>query len=200
MTPKTLTLDGLDGVPWKWLRHAYGKAKDTPGQLQALLDSDPETRERALWALEDALCHQGYQVNEASIAAIPFLFQLLAWSEMQQRRELLDLLVCIAHGHGWFQGHSELPVTGLVFDRPTIDSRLDEERKLQHQIAAAITARQVEIAALLDDPDGDIATGAMCLVGCLSRPEPVLQAALDRSLPEAGRRSRDLRVGRGSDR
>jgi len=185
VTQRPPALNGLDTVPWRRLRHAQGKAKGTPGQLRALFDPDQKTREQALVALEDTLCHQDYQVSEASLAALPFLFDLVAWREMPQRNELLDLLVCIANGNGWFQGHSGLPVAGLTFGRATIDRRLDAERSLSAQIAAAINARQAEIAALLDDRDGDIAAGSMCLVECLPLREPVVQAALDRCLERA---------------
>jgi hypothetical protein len=185
VTRRPPTLNSLDAVLWRRLRHAQGKAKGTPKQLRALLDPDQKTRERALVALQDTLCHQDYQVSETSLAALPFLFELVAWRKMPQRDDLLDLLVCIAHGNGWFQGHSGLPVAGLTLGRATIDRRLDAERSLLAQIAAAINARQAEIAALLDDRDGDIAAGSMRLVECLPVREPVVQAALDRCLERA---------------
>jgi len=47
-------------VDWWQLRHAYGRATDTPGHLQALEFGDVEAREAAVDHLYIAVLHQGF--------------------------------------------------------------------------------------------------------------------------------------------
>ncbi len=182
MTQQPPRLADLDTVPWRRLRHVRGPADDTPLRLRALLAPDQQTREPALRTLEDTLCHQDDQISEASLAAVPFLFELIAWPEMPQRGELLDLLICITYGNGWFQAAAELSAIHQAFDRSSIHRHLNQEGTLPARINAVIAERQDRIAALLDDADVDIAFGAFQLVEALPRREPILRAALDRCL------------------
>ena len=46
-------------VDWDSLDHAYGRAGDAPGQLQALVGDDPRARGRAVGYLDAAMLHQG---------------------------------------------------------------------------------------------------------------------------------------------
>jgi len=46
-------------VDWDSLDHAYGRAGDAPGQLQALVGDDPQARSRAVGYLDAAMLHQG---------------------------------------------------------------------------------------------------------------------------------------------
>lgn len=46
-------------VDWDSLDHAYGRAGDAPGQLQALVGDDPRARSRAVGYLDAAMLHQG---------------------------------------------------------------------------------------------------------------------------------------------
>jgi hypothetical protein len=49
---------GVDDVPWRDLRHAYGTAHDVPALLRALGSASGEADE-ALGALFGSICHQG---------------------------------------------------------------------------------------------------------------------------------------------
>ncbi|MGI5520311.1 hypothetical protein ACQEUX_05085 [Micromonospora sp. CA-259024] len=90
-------LDGLDDIDWARLGHAYGAADDVPGQLRALLSSDPATRDEALGDLYTNVFHQGGRF-EASAYAVPFLLELLADPATPDPAAVLGLLVALAVG------------------------------------------------------------------------------------------------------
>jgi tetratricopeptide (TPR) repeat protein len=92
-------LMGLDEVPWRTLRHAYGPATDVPGQLRALLSPDAHVRERALHHLYGNIWHQG-SVYEASAHAVPFLIKLLAYAGTPDKRAILQLLADLSEDDG----------------------------------------------------------------------------------------------------
>jgi tetratricopeptide (TPR) repeat protein len=88
-------LAGLDDVPWRTLRHAYGPATDVPGQISALLAPDAPTRERALHQLYGNIWHQG-TVYEASSYSVPFLIKLVGHPGTPDRAAILHLLAALA--------------------------------------------------------------------------------------------------------
>lgn len=183
MTTAQPTLGGLDAIPWKTLRHARGEASDIPIRLRALLDPTSRTLEQDLPALEDALCRHGAQISEASLAAVPFLLDLIACTDLLRRERLLDLLVCISRGEPRPHDRAEPATNG-----PAADGRpVDGEQTLPARINTAIAARQTEIAALLEDPDPDIASAAFALVECLPSREPILRTALHQCLTHTHR-------------
>jgi hypothetical protein len=89
-------------VAWKQLTHAYGSAEDTPEHLLALLSSDAQKREKALYDLWASLCHQG-SVYEASCAAVPFLIEILSQVPDEQQPSILYLLAGLAHRDSYAQ-------------------------------------------------------------------------------------------------
>lgn len=84
-------LHGLDDVAWQKLEHAYGKAKDTPGHLRALATGDAKARKKAMFRLHASLCHQGTSYS-ATVAAVPFVYRLLARRAQRGRDRLLAFL------------------------------------------------------------------------------------------------------------
>jgi hypothetical protein len=64
-------------VDWWQLRHAYGRATDTPGHLHALEFGDAEAREAALDHLDVAVLHQGFPYT-ATAPAVRAVTALLA--------------------------------------------------------------------------------------------------------------------------
>ena len=48
-------LEGLDGVDWSRLRHAYGSAEDLPGLILAMRAPDPDDRAEAMEELREEL-------------------------------------------------------------------------------------------------------------------------------------------------
>lgn len=64
-------------VDWDSLDHAYGRAGDAPGQLQALVGDDPRARSRAVGYLDAAMLHQG-SVGSATAPFIRIVAGLVA--------------------------------------------------------------------------------------------------------------------------
>jgi hypothetical protein len=92
----------VDEVSWDLLRHAYGKAEDTPGLLKALESADVDVADQALAALYASICHQG-SVYTASVAAIPILFEI-ASRLTDRRRQCRVLLLAINMADAYTEG------------------------------------------------------------------------------------------------
>ncbi|MBM2615988.1 HEAT repeat domain-containing protein [Actinoplanes sp. LDG1-06] len=90
--------EAMNDVPWSSLHHAYGTAEDVPDQLRSLSSDDPEVRRKARHDSYGNIFHQGTRY-EASVAAVPFLLELLGDPSTPERAELLELLVALAIGY-----------------------------------------------------------------------------------------------------
>ncbi|GID96595.1 hypothetical protein Adi01nite_60070 [Amorphoplanes digitatis] len=93
-----LVLEGLSGVAWAELEHAYGSAADVPDLIRALRADDPAARQKARRGLYGNIFHQGTRY-EASAYAVPFLIELLADPATSERDEILGLLTSLAIGY-----------------------------------------------------------------------------------------------------
>lgn len=92
-------LEGLDTINWSSLTHAHGAATNVPGLLRSLLSDNAEVRMGAVSDLHEHIWHQG-TVYSASAAAVPFLYELLAHSDVQDKDGVVSLLGSIATGEG----------------------------------------------------------------------------------------------------
>ncbi|MEU5876865.1 HEAT repeat domain-containing protein [Spirillospora sp. NPDC047279] len=86
--------DQLDEVDWASMNHAYGPATDVPALLRGLASADPAQREIALDGMYGAVHHQG-DVYNSTLAAIPFLLELVADPGVPERGAILSLLASI---------------------------------------------------------------------------------------------------------
>lgn len=100
-------LEGLNGVEWHTLTHAYGPATDMPDVIQALAADDVSLRQRALEYLNDALWQSG-GVTRAAAYTVPFLIELLGAPEAREKRGIILLLARLAGG----RAASESPAGG----------------------------------------------------------------------------------------
>jgi hypothetical protein len=89
-------LAGLDEVDWASLKGPDSAA--VPGQIRALMSTDPKLRSEAQWGLFSTLVHQGtrYQVTPY---AIPFLVEILQDPETPDRGDIVLLLTHLALGY-----------------------------------------------------------------------------------------------------
>ena len=99
-------LDGLDGIDWSGLHHAYGLATDVPGHLRALAGEDQEARDEALSWLFGTIWHQG-TVYEATASAVPFLARIARQDRLppDDRAMVVALLGAIAAGWSYLEVH-----------------------------------------------------------------------------------------------
>jgi hypothetical protein len=142
--------NGIDGIDWSQLRHAYGSAKNIPGLLRASARGD----EAAVDELDGALYHQGGSVGSAATAALPFLAALATDAQVQPRAAIVDIIAALAEtantadarfiDEGWEAAfHQEMPqlLAVLTDEDPVV-------RRAGAALARALPTEQA-IAAIL---------------------------------------------------
>ncbi|MGW2557952.1 HEAT repeat domain-containing protein [Streptomyces sp. NPDC001514] len=159
---------GIDEVDWASLGHAYGPADDVPGLLRGLASPDPVEREAALDAMYAAVHHQG-DVYDSTLACIPFLLELVASPDVQDRGAVVELLTSI--------GGIELDGD----DEPDPDEEEFEEAANYAMAAAAVAAGADVFVGLLSDDDPGVRLAAPCALAMLhGEPARVLALLRDR--------------------
>ncbi len=84
----------VDGMDWESLTDAYGGADYVPQMLRGLASGDAGDQDMAWEMLYGGLFHQG-SIYPATVAALPFLMQLLALPDFSQVERLLLFLAQI---------------------------------------------------------------------------------------------------------
>ncbi|MFB8102314.1 MULTISPECIES: hypothetical protein [unclassified Streptomyces] len=111
-------LGEMRNVRWHELQHAYGSASQVPGMLSRIAWGDGPTAEDALSDLAQWIGAPA--VFDATVAAVPFLWELAATETVRGRAGVLDLLATIltadhAQDPGWTRSAHEAVAEG----RPT---------------------------------------------------------------------------------
>ncbi|MEU2433835.1 HEAT repeat domain-containing protein [Streptomyces sp. NPDC007861] len=145
---------GIDEVDWASLGHAYGPADDVPGLLRGLASPDPVEREAALDGMYAAVHHQG-DVYDSTLACIPFLLELVASPEVQDRGAVVELLTSI--------GGIELDGD----DEPGPDEEEFEEAANYAMAASAVAAGADVFTGLLSDDDPGVRLAVPCALAVL---------------------------------
>lgn len=154
-------LTGIEEVDWASLGHAYGPADDVPELLRGLASADPAERELALDGMYGSVHHQG-DVYDSTLACIPFLLELVADPEVQDRGAIVELLTSI--GGIDLGGDDELDA---------LDP--DDEEFIgaanYAMASAAVAAGSDVFLGLAGDPDREVRLAAPCALASL-HPEP----------------------------
>jgi hypothetical protein len=150
-------LDGLDTINWATLTHAHGEATDVPVLIRSLLSENDEARMDALAALHEQIWHQG-TVSPAAAAAVPFLYELLAAPDVQDKSGIVSLLGCIANGEGVLQSAirndgEEMWRRILGRQGQSLENALAEEIALMKAIHRAMSAGLRYLLPYLSDPE-----------------------------------------------
>lgn len=91
-------LKDMRHVQWHELRHAQGSASQVPGLLSRIAWGDSESAEDALSDLGRWIA--AMSVFDATVATVPFLWELAAMETVKDRAGVLALLgTILAHGH-----------------------------------------------------------------------------------------------------
>ncbi|HEY9369206.1 hypothetical protein [Streptomyces sp.] len=93
-------LKGMSRIRWHELTHAYGSAKDVPGRLSRVAWGDAQTSAVALSDL--GLWLGELAVFDATVAAVPFLWDLAVTDSVATRPGVIELLQAILE-HGSLQ-------------------------------------------------------------------------------------------------
>ena len=161
-------LEGLDAVPWKKLKHAYGSAGDVPDLLRKLLDPDPKVRRDTLWTLNSNVLHQGTRYP-ATPYVVPFLIEMCASPEVGKRGDLLRFWGSLIAGDFSIQAR---PCWGdgkhIYLGRDILKARKnDKMAKALHDIYGESLQGHQLVCTLLTDQDQNIRSGAAWVLACL---------------------------------
>ncbi|MFE9046481.1 hypothetical protein ACFY9F_37775 [Streptomyces sp. NPDC012421] len=86
-------IKGMSRVRWQELTHAYGSAKEVPGRLSRVAWGDEPTSASALSDL--GLWLGELSVFDATVEAVPFLWDLAVTESVASRRDVVQLLTTI---------------------------------------------------------------------------------------------------------
>ncbi len=137
-------LEELDTIDWASLTHAHGAATNVPGLLRSLLSDDQEVRMQAIAELLETIWHQG-TVFSASAAAVPFLYELLADPDVQDKESVVALLAEIATGEGLLAyqirvNRHETVCRMLARDGTSLEQALADESNWMDTLHRAVSA------------------------------------------------------------
>jgi hypothetical protein len=151
-------LEGLEDVRWDRLRHAYGAAGEVHERIRDLVAPDPGVRKAGLRSLASSIHHQG-SVYSASLAAVPFLVEVLAHPSADVA-EILDLLLDLALGddaNAWAWGQAFPPNASA--------------RGVERRVYNAVRAATPTYLRLLDHAEPEVRARVAYLLGWLDRAE-----------------------------
>jgi len=180
-------LDDLDAVPWPALRHAFGEASEVPRLVRALGAPDRDERQTALKSLFGCLVHQG-SVNEATLRAIPFLFELLAEPSTPERNWLAFLLASVGDGRGYLRAHTSLDEQSwraVLAERGTTwEAELEREDEMVRSVQRELGRGVQLLAPHLNDSQSEVRAAVARALGHqlphAAELVPILEAAESR--------------------
>jgi hypothetical protein len=120
-------LESLDQVEWDKLNDAYGPAGAVPDRIRMLAAPKKSTREQALHDLSYTIYHQG-TIYDSSVAAIPFLLEIVASAEVGDRTPTLQILEALSTGCSYHEAHAPLFFNREKSKTPEWQEKLREEK------------------------------------------------------------------------
>jgi len=147
-------LEQLDSINWSSMQHAFGSAKDVPGNLRALCSIDADTRSNAMGNLFGTVWHQG-TIYSASPYVVPFLVELLNANEISEEESIAVLLASIASGTGYYQVHGALPIKHAKNNRD-IELAIQHESKIVQEARSAASPHIPLLLPYLRDPEPSV--------------------------------------------
>jgi hypothetical protein len=133
-------LEGLDRIDWENISHSHGKAGDFPGWIRDLASDDRETRQQALEELWEFSNHQG-SIYEVTPYVIPFLIELLQAETVQDKVEILAMMVSITTpcrrdvAQSWYGGNERQTLLNVKEGIPVYVDLLNHPTPLARQLA-----------------------------------------------------------------
>ena len=92
-------LETLGQTDWNALDDAYGPSVGTPERIRALAAPRKASRDKALEELYGTIYHQG-TIYPASVAAVPFLLEIVASPDVSDRTPTLQILQALCFSIG----------------------------------------------------------------------------------------------------
>ena len=134
-------LETLDQTDWSKLDDAYGPSVKTPGRIRNLASADKAKRDKALDDLSYTIYHQG-SIYAASVAAVPFLLEIVASPEVTDRTPTLQILQALSTGHSYHEVHARVIFLREEAKKPGWQAKVREEKgwvaAIHNQLSAAV--------------------------------------------------------------
>jgi hypothetical protein len=156
------------------LKHAFGKAKDVPGLLEALESKDETQQDQAFQNLSLCLVSGG-SVFPASVAAVPMLQASARRTDGRSRALSLILLAELAAA-----GTDDKLTTGVDLSDSTT-KKVFAKAPLK-DCRAAVLEGSADYFGMLEDPDARVRAAAAFLLGFLPEVAPKALAPLKTAL------------------
>ncbi|MFC8451609.1 hypothetical protein [Kitasatospora sp. NPDC057223] len=140
-------LKGVHRVRWHELQHAYGSATGVPGLLSRIAWGDARTSEAALSDL--ALWVGELAVFDATVATVPFLWDLAVTETVKPRAGVIELLRTILE-----RGNPPQPRVQLAAHQAVLGRRATAGQ-LAHASDPAVRAAARDLLAAIDGHPGE---------------------------------------------
>jgi hypothetical protein len=159
-------LEGLERIEWSELHDAYGPSLGTPGRIRALVSSSQSERERALRDLFATINHQGTIYN-ASVAAVPFILEIVAGKGTPDRTQALRILQGISIGTSFHDTHGSLYFHREESKTPEWQANVREEKAWVSEIHNLLSEAVPCIVNVLRGPSSREKLAAISLLATL---------------------------------
>ena len=147
-------LSRLDSIDWTALQDAYGSAIDVPDRLRALLSNDVAVRSVALHELFGSVWHQG-TVYSVSAHVVPFLLELIAAPQVEDKPSIVALLASIAGGRGYYEVHEAI-VQKLSKQPIDVSAKRSKEIKVVEAVRRAVSPHVPDMLPYLVYPEPEV--------------------------------------------
>lgn len=181
------SLKGLEEGDWSAVTHAHGEATDVPALIRALVSPDSVDRRHACQDLFETIWHQG-TVYDATVEAIPFLYNLLEEDGVHDKASVALLLAVIADGQPALSGCIEDPGQKELWDRilkeqgHSLEVELAHERDFHEELMRRIADRLHLLFSYLRHPEPDLRRSVVAAIGrfrdAAERASPLLEELL----------------------
>src|SRR5215469_9544903 len=132
-------LETLDQIDWRALHDAYGPATRAPSRIRDLASPSKRKRDKALEHLSYTIYHQG-TIYSSSVAAVPFLLEIVGSSEVADRTAALQLLQALSTGTSYHEVHGPMFLNREKSKTPEWQEKVREERSWMAAIHEKLTA------------------------------------------------------------
>lgn len=180
--------DTLKTIDWSQVGSCYGRSGEIPAAIQGLTSDDAITREQALGTLWTNLEHQG-SVYEASALAAPFLLEIVAHPQAQDKRQVVNLLACLGSKGAYLRPGFQTLEMRLLSQRlqeepPLHPEALDDYRRWVEQTHQAVRKGLPLFLPLLADPDPEMRMEIAFLLSAFKQDRAWLSPSVIRQLQE----------------
>jgi len=170
-------LETLDQVDWLMLPDAYGPSTKTPRLIRNLASDNPRKRRKAVEKLCYTIYHQG-TIYAAAVAAVPFLLEIVASSEVPDRTAALEVLQVLSTGRSYHAAHASSFFNREKSKTPEWEEKVREEKSWVAAIRERLDAAVPAIARVLREGKREERIAAASVLATLPDNSAAMEALL----------------------